>query len=250
MQLKNKVAVITGGGKGLGKELAKILASEGSEVVICSRTESDLANVCNEIKSIGCKCEYSVLDVTDPKQVYNFVRGVARSHGRINILITNAGYVNEWKPIEENTEEEFENCFKVNVYSMYYFLKKVVPLMRKQGEGAIVNISSMAGKRGLPNLAAYSASKFSVIGLTQSVAKELEGTKVFCFTVCPGGMKTEMRARLFGAEDAKKQQDPQYVANVIKDVLTGKIKVPHGGDIIVRHGKITAINPLPEQGVM
>ena len=114
--------------------------------------------------------------------------------------------------------------------------------MRKQAHGMIISISSMAGKRGVPNFAAYSASKFAVLGLTQSVAKELKDSGIFCIAVCPGGMSTEMRTKAFGWEDSKKQQSPQYVANVVKDVLMGKIKVPHGGDIVIRNGEITAIN--------
>ena len=246
IQLKDKVVVITGAGKGLGKELARILSVEGCKTVICSRSENDLAKLCKEITDNGGKCEYSVVDVTNKKQVYGFIDKTMKKQGRIDVIINNAGYINEWKEIEKITEQEFENNFKTNVYSTYYFLKKIVPVMRKQGEGVIVNISSMAGKRGLPNLTGYCASKFAVIGLTQSVAKELENANVFCFAVCPGGMDTRMRTKLFGDEDSKRQQSPNYVASVIRDVLVGKIKIPNGGDISIRHGKITAITPPPE----
>ncbi len=244
--MKDKIVVITGGGKGLGKELAKTLASEKSYVVICSRNKADLENVREEISKNGGKCDYQVVDVTDEAQVYNFVDAVAKKHGRMDVLINNAGYVNEWKPVDENTEKEFDDNFKTNVYSIFYFLKKTVPVMKKQNSGAIINISSMAGKRGLPNLAAYSASKFAVIGFTQSIAKELKDNDVMCIAVCPGGMHTDMRAKVFGQEDAEKQQEPAFVASVIKDVLLGKIEVPNGGDIVIRHGKISSINSPPE----
>ena len=125
-------------------------------------------------------------------------------------------------------------------------LKKIIPIMKKQNEGTIINISSMAGKRGVPNLAIYSASKFAVIGLTQAIAKELKDTGVYCISVCPGGMNTGMREKVFGAEDAKKQQNPKFVANVVKDILLGRIKVPNGGDIVIRHGEIESINDSPE----
>ncbi|MBI4009975.1 MAG: SDR family oxidoreductase [Candidatus Aenigmarchaeota archaeon] len=240
--MRDKVAVITGGGKGFGKELSKAIAEEGSYVIICSRNRDDLKNVCNEIISNGGKCDYFVLDVTDKKQVEKFVDKVITKYKKIDILINNAGYVNQLEGIEKISDKEFDNCFKANVYSIFHLLKKVVPIMRKQSNSMIINISSMAGKRGVPNLAAYSASKFAVLGLTQSVAKELKDSGIFCIAVCPGGMSTEMRTKAFGWEDAKKQQSPQYVANVVKDVLMGKIKVPHGGDIVIRNGKITAIN--------
>ncbi len=246
MSLKNKVVVITGGGRGLGKELALILAKEGGKVIICSRHKNDLSKVCNEITDQGGACEYFAVDVTNKFQVEKFIKQIVKRHKRIDILINNAGYVDKWQHVENITEDEFENNFKINVYSIFYFLKRVVPIMRKQNEGSIINVSSMSGKRGIPNLAAYSASKFAVVGLAQSVAKELEGTGVYCITVCPGGMNTQMRAKIFDVDEASKQQDPKFVANVIKDIIIGKVKVPSAGDIVIRYGEITSINEAPK----
>jgi len=246
IQLKDKISVVTGGSKGLGREIAKALAAEGSHVIICSRSKGDLLKVCDEIKSTDGKCSYSVLDVTKISDVNNFIDDIIKSHGRIDILINNAGYVTEWKPIERNTPKEFKDCFETNIYSIFYFLKKIIPLMRKQNDGFIVNISSMAGKRSVPNLAAYSASKSGAIGLTQSVAKELKNTNIRCISVCPSGMNTEMREKVFGREDAQKQQDPKLVASIIRDILLKKIGVPNGGDIVIRNNKILSIKEAPE----
>ena len=246
MNLVNKVAVITGAGKGLGKETAKILAKEGCKVIICSRNKEDLSKVQKEIIDTDGVSEYFTVDVTNQKEVDSFIDMIMKKHKRIDIIVNNAGYVNDWKTLEKTTTEELEKSFETNIYSIFYFLRKVVPIMRKQNEGSIINISSMAGKRGIPNLAVYSASKFAVIGFTQAVAKELEGSNVSCITVCPGGMNTSMRSKVFGDMDSKKQQSPEFVANVIKDILIGNVKVPNGGDIIVRHGKITEINQRPD----
>jgi len=246
MDMKNKVVVITGGGKGLGKELSKVLAEEGSKVVICSRNKDELSKICREIANKNGFCEYFVTDITEKSQVDRFINDIITKHKKIDVLINNAGYVHNWEAVEDITEDELESSFKTNVYSIFYFLKRVKPIMKKQNEGAIINISSMAGKRGVPNLSAYSASKFAVIGLTQAVAKELKDTGVYCISVCPGGMNTGMREKVFGAVDAQKQQDPKFVANVIKDVLYGRIKVPHGGDIVIRHGKVDSINAAPQ----
>lgn len=246
MDVKDKVVVITGGGRGLGKELSKILAEEGSKVIICSRNKNELSKVCNEISDKKGFCEYFVVNITDKAQVDKFINAIVKKHERIDILINNAGYVHKCETIENTAEEEWKDSFETNIYSIFYFLKKVIPLMKKQKKGTIVNISSMAGKRGVPNLAAYSASKFAVIGLTQAVAKELNDTGIYCISVCPGGMNTGMREKVFGTEDAHKQQDPKFVANVIKDILNGRIKVPHGGDIVIRHGKVDSVNSAPE----
>ena len=240
--MKNKVVVITGGGRGLGKELAKTLAKDGSRIIICSRNKTELSKVCHGISNKNASCEYFVVDVSDKKQVNKFIDDVVAKYRKIDVLINNAGYVHEWETIENTPEKEMEKCFEINVYPIFYFLKKVIPLMKRQNEGAIINISSMAGKRGVPNLTAYSASKFAVIGLTQAVAKEVNNTGIYCITVCPGGMNTRMREKVLGSEDAKRQQDPKVVADVIKNILIGKIKVPHGGDISIRYGEISAIN--------
>ena len=238
--------MITGGSRGLGKELASLLASEGSQIVICSRNKKELKKVCEEITSRSGRCEYFVADVTNGSQVDKLIKSVLKKYGRIDVLINNAGYVNKWKGVEKITLGEFEDCLKTNVYSVFYFLRTIAPIMRKQNQGAIITISSMAGKRAVPNLSAYSASKFAAIGLTQSVAKELKGTNVFCISVCPGGMKTGMREKVFGPEAAHKQQDPKFVASIIRDILIDNVKVPHGGDIVIRYGKIAAINQPPE----
>ena len=103
----------------------------------------------------------------------------------------------------------------------------------------------MAGQRAVPRLAVYSAAKFGVLALSQAVAKENANIDFKCLTVCPGGMNTEMRANLFGWEDASRQQSPAFVADTIYDIYRNKIKVESGGDIVIRHGKVTAIHPCP-----
>ena len=124
--------------------------------------------------------------------------------------------------------------------------KYTLPLLKEQKRGWIINIASMAGKRAVPSLGAYSVAKFGVTALTQSIAKENPSAGFRCITVCPGGMNTEMRAKLFGRKDAERQQSADFVADKILEILDGKIQVESGGDLVIRHGRITAINPLPE----
>jgi len=124
-------------------------------------------------------------------------------------------------------------------------IKYAFPFFKKQKKGFIVNISSMAGKRAVPRLFPYSASKFAVLALSQCVAKENAENGIKCITVCPSGMNTEMRAKLFGKKDASLQQSSDFVADIVMKVIHGKIEVLSGGDIVICHGKIKAINPPP-----
>ena len=166
--------------------------------------------------------------------------------GRIDVLINNAGYGNKTSRLEKETLKEFQKNLSGNLVSTFLMCKYTVPLFQKQKSGWIVNISSMAGKRAVPLLGAYSASKFGVIALSQSIAKENLSSGFRCITVCPGGMNTAMRAKIFGKDDAARQQSPDFVADKILEILDGTLEVESGGDILIRHGKITAINPPPE----
>jgi len=140
---------------------------------------------------------------------------------------------------------EFEKNLTQNLSSVFLMCKHALPFLRKQKKSWVVNLSSMAGKRAVPLLSAYSASKFGVVALSQSLAKENENTGIQFITVCPGGINTEMRVKLFGTKDANRQQSPDFVASKIVDILQGKIKMASGDDIVIRHGRVTAINPLP-----
>lgn len=243
VSLKDSVVVVTGASRGLGAALAETLAAEGAKVVICARDKAALSAVCRKISGKGGGCYDSVVDVTDPSAVSAFVVDVVKKFGRIDVLINNAGSVHKFNDIEKISNAEYEACMRTNVDSVFHFLKAVVPVMKKQGSGTIVNVSSSAGKRAHAGLSVYAASKFAVEALTQATARELEreGSAVSCFALCPSGINTGMRAAVFGKEDAGKQQSPESVALVLRDVLLGKVKVPNGGDVIIRQGSVTEV---------
>lgn len=185
----------------------------------------------------------SEIDVTSERAIERFISSVYQKTKRIDILINNAGYSHRPMRVENLSVGEFRKNLSANLLSTFLLCKRVIPIFRRQKKGSIINISSMAGKRAVPYLAAYSASKFGVVALSQSVAKENQNVGLRCITVCPGGMNTPMRAKLFGLRDAQRQQSTDFVANVIMKIIQKKILVKSGGDIIIRHGKITAINP-------
>lgn len=243
VSFRDSVVVITGASRGLGAAFAEALAAEGAKVVICARDKAGLDFVCKNIEKKGGACSSYVVDVTSSKEVNSFMGKVIKAHGRIDVLVNNAGAVHKFSPVEKISEEEYAQCMRTNVDSVFYFLKAVVPLMKKQKRGIIVNISSGAGKRAHANLSVYAASKFAVEAFTQAVARELEadGSAVGCIALCPSGINTGMRADVFGREDAAEQQSTESVAAVLRDVLIGKVKVPNGGDVFIREGKVAEV---------
>lgn len=227
--LKDKIIVVTGSSRGLGAAMVKEFENAGATVVGCSRE--------------------SGVDVSREEDVNRFMDDVLKTHGRIDILVNNAGWGGNGKaPIENWSAEDYHKMMGANTDSVFYFTKKVAPVFKVQKSGLIINISSGAGKRGHGGLAAYAASKFAVMGITQSVGWEFQGTGASCIAICPGGINTDMRAGLFGKEDADRQQSPETVAKFIADIATGTIAVPNGGDIVIRNGEVGAISdPLGPQ---
>ncbi len=240
----DKVVVITGASSGLGLSLSKRFVQDDCFVFGVSKTKKNWKAL-NKTFAYSSRLTMLQVDVTSEREVKQFVTNVYKKMGRIDILINSAGYSNHPIKIDKLSLKEFQKNLSANLISVFLMCKHSIPIFRKQNQGLIINISSMAGKRAVPRLAAYSASKFGVLALSQSIAKENESFHLKCVSVCPGGMNTVMRTKLFGLEDAQKQQSSEFVADVIMKVVKNEIAVDSGGDIVVRHGKITAINPVP-----
>ncbi len=240
----NRTILITGASSGLGLELAKRFVNHGDFVYGISKTRKRWKHA---RKSIGVSKRFHLiqLDVTNERKVRAFFKNTHRKTGAFDILINDAGYSGRPVRAEKLPLPEFQKNLSHNLISAFLVCKHAIPTFRKKNKGLIINISSMAGKRAVPRLAAYSASKFGVVALSQAIAKENDDTNLKCITVCPGGMNTAMRAKLFGKKDARKQQSSDFVASIIMKIIQNKIHVESGGDIIIRHGKITAINPCP-----
>lgn len=238
-----RIIVITGASRGLGLALAKQFTDSGDMVFGISRTKKywPAAKKAVPSKNFQLLCK----DMTSERKVKALLAGIHRRAGRIDILINNAGF---WTPIanlEAVSLKEFREHLKQNLETVFLACKYALPLMKRQPLALIMNVSSMAGVRAVPRLAAYSAAKSGVIALSQAIAKENTDGGLECITVCPGGMNTDMRQGIFGAEDAQRQQMPEFVANIMHQIVEGKIIVESGGHIIIRHSKITGIFPPP-----
>lgn len=239
----NRVVVITGASRGLGLELARKFIQCGDRVFGISRTRKYWA-AARRIVNSG-NFELICGDITSEKKVKEILSKISRDARRIDILINNAGYCGPLMKVEETSTRELTEHLKQNLMSAFLMCKYAIPFMARRKQALILNIASMAGTRAVPRLFPYSASKFGVLALTQAVAKENEGMGLRCIAICPGGMNTEMRRKLFGPADAAKQQTPEFVAGIIEQIVDGKLEVLSGGHIVVRYGKITGIFPPP-----
>jgi NAD(P)-dependent dehydrogenase (short-subunit alcohol dehydrogenase family) len=191
MRLLNKVAVITGGNSGIGRATAIRFALEGAKVVIGARDIETGKEVVDFIKKNGGKAVFVKTDVASEVSVKNLVDFAVKLFGRIDVMFNNAG-VDLAKPVTETSEEELNNVLNVNLKGVFYGCKYAIPYMSKQGNGSIINTASTAGIVGLPNMAAYSASKGGVVLLTKEMAIDYakKGIRVNC--VCPGAIMTPM----------------------------------------------------------
>ncbi|MEM2135705.1 MAG: SDR family NAD(P)-dependent oxidoreductase [Candidatus Jordarchaeaceae archaeon] len=183
--LKNKVAIVTGAGQGIGKEIALHLAKNGAKVVVADITDKIL-EVVNEIKSSGSEGLAVNCDITKMEEVESMVDNTIKKFGRIDILVNNAG-IYPFKPFLEMTEQDWDRVLNTNLKGTFHCIKAVVSKMVSQKYGKIINISSMAGSTiGFPNQVHYSASKAGIVGLTKSLALELAPFGINVNSIAPG----------------------------------------------------------------
>lgn len=241
MNLKNKIVIITGGSQGLGEALAYTIAKKHATVVICSLEKKALKQVCDKIKNQSGTCDYVRVDITKKTEVKKFIASVLKKYKKIDVLINNAGWAGDLKLTESVTDKEYEKSIATNLAGLFYFLRATLPIMKKRRQGTIITITSTAGTSAHPLAPIYSAAKFAARGLMQAVAKSIIDSRIpiKTLTVAPGGMNTRMRTKLFGEKDAARQQSPEAVALIIKDILIGKIPATHGEEFEIKNGKIT-----------
>ncbi len=184
MEFKNKVALVTGAVGSIGKGIAARLIEQGARVFITDLDQSQLDAICTEL---GENCGGLAADATDHEQVKKVVAAALDAFGGgIDVLVNVAGTVGEGGNVEDLSEENWDFVFAVNCKGTFFFIKEVVPVMKKVGGGSIVNFSSKSGKTGSALMSAYSAAKAAIIGFTQALAFELAGDNIRVNCVCPG----------------------------------------------------------------
>ena len=188
MKWNGKVAVITGSSSGIGRETAKALQARGATVVLAARRKERIDGLAEEINKIGGSALSVQTDVSSESDVDRLFEIVLQKFGRIDWLINNAGS-GLYASIEDTTPEQVERLWRTNFMGTFYAIRKAIPIMKHQGEGHILTISSMAGTRGTPMNGAYCATKFAQIGLMDSLRRELKG--IHCTLILPGATQTE-----------------------------------------------------------
>lgn len=187
---RDKVVLITGGSRGLGLVLARTFAKEGAKLAICARNFEELA-----IAKLDLQAEFNaevldiVCNVTNQDQVNEMMQKVHKNYGQIDVLVNNAGVI-QVGPLKVQTRKDFEESLAVHFWGSFNTIEAVLPIMRNQGAGRIVNISSIGGKVAVPHLASYCVGKFALVGFSNAMRSELAKENITVTTVCPGLMRT------------------------------------------------------------
>ena len=233
--MDKQVAIVTGASRGIGKAIAHLFAQEGMNVVICSRNENQIRKTAMEIqKDTGNIVVPVKTDVRNHVDVDKLVQSALNEFGRIDILVNNAG-VAIIKSLVETTDHEYDTIMDTNLSGVFFCCKSVLPHMIKQKSGYIINISSGAGKTGFANLSVYCASKFGVIGMTESLAEEVSDYGIKVFSVCPGAVATQMQKEFMSNEEFEKRKNqmiqPEEVAQKVLQLVKGKFRTGTSVDL-------------------
>lgn len=208
MQLTGKVAIITGGGRGIGRAIAIAYAAEGARVVIAARSKTQLDEVVTEIAAQGGEALAVRTDLRIRAEVENLVQETVDRFGRIDILVNNAG-INPRGLFLHSTDEEWEQGWQINVMGVVHCCRAALPIMQQQGSGNIINVGSGMGQVGHANLSVYCASKAALHGLTQAIAEEVWQDGIIANVLIPGPVKTELSKPAWESEESfRAKSDP------------------------------------------
>ena len=236
--LKGKVAFITGAGRGIGKATAIALAKEGVNLGIMATTESNLRDVASVVEGLGVKVAYSAVDVSSLEQVQQAIERITNQIGKADILINCAG-VSKFATLLDMDPEEWKKIIDVNLMGTYYVTRTVLPQLIEKNSGDVINISSTNGLGGAATSSAYSASKFGVIGLTESVAQEVRRNNIRVSALTPSTVATDMAIDLnLIPENDEKYMQPEDIAELIVAQLQLNQRV------YLKSASIIATNPF------
>jgi 3-oxoacyl-[acyl-carrier protein] reductase len=217
MKIEGKIAVITGGTKGIGYAIAESLLKAGAKVFISARNAAEIKAATEKLREFG-SVEGEVCDVRSEAQVKMMLDEGVRVFGGVDILVNNAGIGIIGKTVEEMPADEFEQTLQTNLFGVFYSCHHAIPQMKKRGGGYIINISSLAGQNAHPKMAAYNASKFGLNGFTEALMQEVRADKIKVTLICPGSVNTSFGGGT--SSDARNWQiQPADIAEVVINLL-------------------------------
>lgn len=187
--LKNKVALVTGGGSGIGESISRVFAEAGATVYVLDIRLEEATRVAEAIRATGAQATARAINVVQQEEVIHLFQDIAAAEGKIDILVNSAG-IAHIGTVESTTEADFDRLFQVNVKGVYNSIHAVIPHMRKRGNGAILNLASVASSVGIPDRFAYSMSKGAVLTMTYSVARDYVGEGIRCNCIAPARVHT------------------------------------------------------------
>ena len=235
---RDRVAIITGSGSGIGKATALALAQEGMKIVLCGRTVSKLEETAKLVEEAGGKALIVSGDLRDESYIIRIVDETMEAFGRIDVLINNAG-VSLAKPVVDCTAEEFDQIMDTNMKAPFLLCKYSIPHMRKSDCGTIINIASVVGHKGYVNQSLYGASKHAITGFTKVLAKEVQEDGIRVHLLSPGGVYTEMVANVRPDLGPTYLIKPVDIADIILFLLKSR------GNAVIDSINIRRVNNTP-----
>ena len=224
MLLENKVALITGSGRGIGRAIARLFAEEGASIFLTARTESELSAASAEISSRGGRASHATADLASASDCERAVSAAREKFGRIDILVNNAGHYGPVLPVEDYPLEEFDKVIAVHLRAAFLLSKLVLPEMYARGSGVILNVSSLSAKAAFGWGSAYAAAKAGLLGLTRVTAAEAARKGVRVNALCPGPVTETKMSKELGAELARKLgvSEKDQLAGFLGGLLQGR----------------------------
>ncbi len=236
--LEDKIAIVTGAGRGIGRAVAEALAKEGVHVGLLARTEAQVKEVSEAIQAQGGTSAFATADVTNNEEVQQAVATLTKALGKADILINNAGMGGFGKLVEQDPET-WVKIVDTGIKGTYYVTHAVLPQLIEKNEGDIINISSTNGLNGAATSTAYSAAKFGIIGLTESLAQEVRRNNIRVTALAPSTVVTELarESGLIDEEKAERMMQPEDLA----EVIVNQLKLPNR--IYIKQATILGTNP-------
>jgi NAD(P)-dependent dehydrogenase (short-subunit alcohol dehydrogenase family) len=250
MMMDRKVAIVTGGNSGIGRATAIALAREGAKVTVAARRASEGEETVRLVKEAGSDAIYVKTDVAIENDVRSLVEKTVDTYGKLDYAVNNAGIGEKMTPLVEQTSEKFDQIMNTNVRGVWLSMKYEIPMLIKNGGGAIVNTSSGAGLVGFPQMPVYIASKHAVLGLTKSAALEYAKSGIRINAIAPGGVETDMLMQTVGDDHQFLETfrsmhpigrigRPEEIANTIVWLLSDKASFVLGHTLLVDGGIVS-----------